>query len=182
MRSAQIRPARLPALSVIPLIGALAISASRLDAQSRFEEIGSFQFGGAAVWVRATNTGMVQLFASPGYRDAFTKPKTLDALSLLAWLDSANTALGRPRRRIPGRAEPTLRTTELSSDPIIFELYTEGDYPGLLIKLGLGNEALVIRVPELSVGELLPALSQAAIRTREMTPPSRVVASRPPAA
>ena len=60
----------------------LSCCAATLHAQAATEETGNFVVGGTVIWVKATDAGVVQLFMSQGYRDAFARPIALPAASL----------------------------------------------------------------------------------------------------
>ena len=71
------------------------------------QEIGTLHWGPAVIWLRAAQTGQVELFASAGFRSAFVQPVVLSAEDANRWcalLDQRGKhAAGRPRGKCRAR-------------------------------------------------------------------------------
>ena len=67
--------------------GGLLLPISSLFAQAapRDQEIGTLHWGPTVVWLRATGTGQVELFAFTGFRSAFVQPVMLSAEDADRW-------------------------------------------------------------------------------------------------
>ncbi len=63
----------------------LPIASLFAQAAPRDQEIGTLHWGPTVVWLRATGTGQVELFASTGFRSAFVQPVMLSAEDADRW-------------------------------------------------------------------------------------------------
>ena len=111
---------------------ALLLPPASLSAQAgpQEQEIGTLHWGPAVVWLRATQTGQVELFASAGFRSAFVQPVLLsgeDADRWAALLDQlASTPLADPAATTAQVTTTDTSHVVLSDGEIVLEMQPPG--------------------------------------------------------
>ncbi|MDQ6886065.1 MAG: hypothetical protein M3068_02100 [Gemmatimonadota bacterium] len=155
-------PAR-PALSLAgPLLVALLAVPACIGAQSRTQEMGSYHYGDAMVWIKATDRGVVELFVARGYRDVFTRASDLTADSLELWADSTEKLASATG---PGSAEVVYAGQGLAFGSVALERHLGGATPGLRLE----SPAIGARLTEPQALELTGTLRAAAQVTQLLT-------------
>lgn len=153
------------------VLSLLVAAALPLRAQSGNVDVGTVVTAGNVIWVRATASGSVAFFMSPGYRDAFARPTMVDANRLARWADSAR-ALRAPASGVADAKAP-------SDSGLAFDRWIGTDSSGLEIKR---DGSTILRVPDTPAREVVDLLARGAELTRRMSAPSRteVVAQAQP--
>lgn len=162
---------RVRALALIVLAALLGIAGRHpLAAQQGDGETGTVIANGMVVWVRATGRGAVQLFMSPGYRDAFARPHELPAGAAAAWADSVNTLA---RSKMTG----DVRSPAWSEDSLVLERRVGADSAGLVV---MRTGVPVARFADAAAVQIIDAIAAAARLTQHASADAapRTVAAR----
>jgi hypothetical protein len=123
-------------------ISALAGTASRLQAQD-VDQTAALRWGTRFVWFRPTDAGMVQVFASAGYRNAFAQPVTISADEADRWAGVVDQlAKAEALEAAGGRMLDT--TLVLGRGAIIVESSTSGGGPRMRAQIGATRTDAVI--------------------------------------
>jgi hypothetical protein len=167
-------------------IGALAVcsvhaasSTDELGAQapSTGQEVGMAHWGSTYVWLRVTETGLVEVYASTGYRNAFVQPVALTASDVDRWASSLDQ-LAEPTDAHPASmtSDGTLRGTDddghvvLGGGDLVLEVVPAlGSEPKLRVWVGATRPDAVVAlvVPEAAPDGAL-MLREAARRARNV--------------
>ena len=143
-------------------------------AQATTEETGNFVVGGTVIWVKATDAGVVQLFMSQGYRDAFARPIALPAASLRRWAESAETiSIHQPTER-NGSDSAEVSSGSLGETGMVLERWVAATGGGVRVERG-GH--VILHMPDDPGRNFIAAIAEAAKLTPEDSAPS----STPPA-
>ncbi len=111
---------------------ALLLPTAPLSAQAgpQEQEIGTLHWGPAVVWLRATQTGQVELFASAGYRSAFVQPVMLSAEDAERWAAVLDRLASMPLADPAASAAPVTTTDTshvvLSDGDLVLEMQPPG--------------------------------------------------------
>ena len=132
--------------------------------QSGNLEVGTVLAAGKVIWVRATKSGAVEFFMSPGYRDALARPTLVDANRLTQWTDSANS-LQAPASGVAEARSP-------ADTGLAFDRWVGRDSSGLEIRL---DGSTVLRVSDTPARELVDLLARGAQLTQRLSEPARPV-------
>lgn len=147
------------------VLSLLVSAALPLCAQSSNLDVGSVITAGNVIWVRATTSGSVAFFMSPGYRDALARPTMVDANRLARWADSAK-ALHAPASGIADAKAP-------SDSGLAFDRWVGTDSSGLEIKR---DGSTILRVPDTPAREVVDLLARGAELAQRLSAPSRPAA------
>ncbi|MGI8497855.1 MAG: hypothetical protein ACR2OG_09785 [Gemmatimonadaceae bacterium] len=162
---------------VVPLIGSLLVALLMLPtcvvAQSRTREMGSYHYGDAVVWIKATDRGVVELFVARGYRDAFTRANEITADSLEQWADSSEMLAGS----VPSSGGPEIVYAGQGAPfgSVVLERHLGGPTPGLRLHASV----ISARITEPGARELTGTLRAAAQVTRLLSSASLAAAPVP---
>ena len=112
----------------VPLLPVASLFA---QAAPQDQEIGTLHWGPAVVWLRATGTGQVELFASTGFRSAFVQPVMLSAEDAERWSALLDQLGCMPLSdAVAGSAAPPSHTDTshvvLSDGEIVLEMQPQG--------------------------------------------------------
>src|SRR6185437_2102218 len=143
----------------------LMMFASRVAAQSNNPEVGTVLAAGKVIWVRATTSGAVEFFMSPGYRDALARPTVLNANLIAQWTDSVKGL------KAPGTGVADARSP--ADAGLAFDRWVGTDSSGLEIKR---DGSTILRVSDTPAREVVDLLARGAELTRRLSTPSRPVA------
>jgi hypothetical protein len=159
----------------IACTGLLLASAASARAQTTFRETGSVTVGDYLVWVRGTNSKVVELFVGHGFRDAFAKAHEMDAARLQQWIDSVRSLTpAAPDDSTP--ADGPLRESALGTDVTMMRR-VGGTFSGLRLLVS-GEDP--IKMAEPTARDFIAMLDSAARVTRELSvPPPTIMASMP---
>lgn len=139
-----------------------------LHAQATTEETGNFVVGGTVIWVKATDAGVVQLFMSQGYRDAFARPIALPAASLRRWAESAQTiSYHQPAARNASDSAEVSSGT-LGESGTVLERWVAATGGGVRVERG-GH--VILHMPDDPGRDFIAAIAQAAKLTQEASAP-----------
>lgn len=143
--------AGLTAALVAGLVGATATSASAQQGreqghqqghqQSHDKETAELHWGATVVWFRATDSGSVQVFASPGFRNPFAHPVTVSAEDMDRWAEFAQRLVvlsGAASAANPDSAPPAGDTAHMILGAGDVTLETASDQEGLALKMNIG--------------------------------------------
>ncbi len=161
-------PARVgphPSTLTSVVLSLLVAAALPLRAQAGNVDVGTVVTAGNVIWVRATASGSVAFFMSPGYRDAFARPTMVDANRLARWTDSAKV-LRAPSSGVVDAKAP-------SDSGLAFDRWVGTDSSGLEIKR---DGSTILRVPDTPAREVVDLLARGAELTRRLSAPSRPAA------
>jgi hypothetical protein len=128
------RPTRL----VFALMGAVAAAplvtvAARLGAQQgQAQETASLQLGVTAAWIRVTDAGAVDFYASNGYRTPFAHPSVLTADETEQLAGVAEHLMATPH----GGAPDSAGRLALSAGDVLVQPFPQGDSTGLVLRVG----------------------------------------------
>lgn len=162
------RLAFLPGLLLITLLGA-----GPAAAQDHVVEVSSFQIGTVVVWIKATDGGAVLVYASQGFRAAFTRPIELPVAEVTSWADSAAAILAQP--------EPGSQSLQLG-DGSIQLAWRRAPHP--VTELSLPRTAsgpLLTRLTDNGARQLIAALRDAARTSGEITAALEITMAAPAA-
>jgi len=148
----------------------LSCCAATLHAQAMTEETGNFVVGGTVIWIKATDAGVVQLFMSQGYRDAFARPIALPAASLRRWAESAQTiSYPQPTAR-DASDSAEVSSGSLGASGTVLERWVAATGGGVRVERG-GH--VILHMPDDPGRSFIAAMAQAAKLTQEAsTPPA----------
>jgi hypothetical protein len=149
--------AGLTAALVAGLVGATATATSALaqqgsgagskqgrernTQQSHDRETAELHWGATVVWFRATDSGSVQVFASPGFRNPFAHPVTVSAEDMDRWAEFAQRLVvlsGAASAANPDSAPPAGDTAHMILGAGDVTLETASDQEGLALKMNIG--------------------------------------------
>ncbi len=147
------------------LVPAWTMSASPAAAQASNLEVGTVLAAGKVIWVRATKSGAVEFFMSPGYRDALARPVLVDANRLTQWTDSAKAL------QAPGSGVAEAKSA--ADTGLAFDRWVGTDSSGLEIKR---DGSTVLRLSDTPARELVDLLARGAQLTERLTSPPQQVA------
>ena len=165
---------------------AAAGDAVALNAQapSTDQEVGMAHWGATYVWLRVANAGLVQVYASTGYRSAFVQPVTVSASEADRWatvLDQLGESTNARPASMTSDATPRGRDEEsprvvLGGGDLVLEMDAAStSEPKLRVWVGATR-------PDAVVAQLVPEdAADAALMLREAARRARNVASAPPA-
>lgn len=152
----------------------LSCCTAALHAQATTEETGNFVVGGTVIWVKATDAGVVQLFMSQGYRDAFARPIALPAASLRRWAESAQTISYHQPAERNGSDSAEVSSGSLGESGMVLERWVAATGGGVRVERG-GH--VILHMPDDPGRNFIAAIAQAAKLTQEASAPR---ASAPP--
>lgn len=183
-------------------IGALAVCCSyaasggavglTAQAPSTDQEVGMAHWGATYVWLRVTNAGLIQVYASTGYRSAFVQPVTVSASEVDRWatlLDQlAEPTNARPASMTsastPRGTDEDLPHVVLAGGDLVLELEpATTSEPKLRVWVGATRPDVVVAqvMPEVAADGAL-MLREAARRARNVaSAATAALASAPPA-
>lgn len=148
------------------VVPAWMMSASPMAAQSSNLEVGTVLAAGTVIWVRATMSGAVEFFMSPGYRDALARPIRVDANRLSQWTDSVKAL------QVPTTGVADAKSA--ADTGLAFDRWVGTDSSGLEIKR---DGSTVLRLSDTPARELVDLLARGAQLTQRLSaPPKPVVA------
>jgi len=144
----------------------LMMFASRVAAQSNNPEVGTVLAAGKVIWVRATTSGAVEFFMSPGYRDALARPTVLNANLIAQWTDSVKGL------KAPGTGVADARSP--ADAGLAFDRWVGTDSSGLEIKR---DGSTILRVSDSPAREIVDLLARGAEMTQHLSAPVKAVAT-----
>ena len=155
----------------------LSCCAATLHAQAATEETGNFVVGGTVIWVKATDAGVVQLFMSQGYRDAFARPIALPAASLRRWAESAQQIASHQSREHTGGDSAEVSSGSLGESGMVLERWVAPTGGGVRVERG---GQVILHMPDDPGRTFIAAVAEAAKLTQEASAPraSKMVAQR----
>lgn len=145
--------AGLSAALVAGLAGATAASAQQAPGvaskqgraqgsqQSHDKETAELHWGATVVWFRATDSGSVQVFASPGFRNPFAHAVTVSAEDMDRWAEFAQRLVvlsGAASAANPDSTPPAADTAHMILGAGDVTLETASDQEGLALRMNIG--------------------------------------------
>ena len=149
----------------VAAVALCALPAAVANGQTTFRETGSVTVGSALVWVRGTNTGVVQLFVGRGFHDAFARPHEVNAAALARWIDSVRAIAPA---RDSAAAEAQVRASVLSPEVTMMRR-SGGPFSGLRVLIS-GEDP--IAMPEPTASDFLAVLDSAARVAEALSAPA----------
>jgi hypothetical protein len=141
--------AGLTAALVAGLAGATATATAASAQQGREQshqpshdkETAELHWGATVVWFRATDSGNVQVFASPGFRNPFAHPVTVSAEDMDRWAEFAQRLVvlsGAASAANPDSTPPAGDTAHMILGAGDVTLETASDQEGLALRMNIG--------------------------------------------
>jgi len=109
--------------------------------QSHDKETAELHWGATVVWFRATDSGSVQVFASPGFRNPFAHPVTVSAEDMDRWAEFAQRLVmlsGAASTANPDSTPPAADTAHMILGAGDVTLETASDQEGLALRMNIG--------------------------------------------
>ena len=113
--------------------------------QSHDKETAELHWGATVVWFRATDSGSVQVFASPGFRNPFAHPVTVSAEDMDRWAEFAQRLVvlsGAASAANPDSTPPAADTAHmiLGAGDVTLETASDQEGPALRMNIGANRQ------------------------------------------